>query len=344
MMMLRRTVVLPTVAALSLGCGRAKDSGKTESPPSATPGSEIGISTANQRIDRVVPPDTDGILRINGEDLRLAFEPTLRALEPAPGVGSKLRELEARCGFQPIEAVDELVVGFSMRSGEPAIAAFQVNQPRTALERCIRAMEEAESIELSEHSGLFLPKVGAYVVNLDGWVLAASSKKHAAEGVRRLKGTFPPGSPEWQARLSGLSHDTIGLDLITQGSAPFERVTLSVRFSGNTMDTETRITLNNEADAREAEGLLRDAAKNWTALEPRPSPVNEAVTQFLSELTVERRGLRVSARGVVHGPAGPAVLAALTSRAIEGLRSAGATRAAQVDPTPGRPPTPDESR
>jgi hypothetical protein len=258
---------------------------------------------------------------VDGQQLREAVLPDLLQAVGAQRADLQvgLATLSAKCGFQPLLAIDELFARIWWEESERASAWAAVLRMQQPLERnlaCLRAFApEARETSLDGRRAWLLQ--GGFVAWSDGLFIVASSALQAHAMIERMA---RPESAALQARaaLAGVllaasvrEPDPFGmaLDVRWVMQRPGSRLELRSRFKGATSATR-------------AETILRDSLLQMLGSSASLDPAIQGVAERLVHgVTVSRDGPKLDVNLDMPRLAGQtATVSRLTTLAVRGVR------------------------
>jgi hypothetical protein len=266
--------------------------------------------------------DDDFLLYANGARLR---DELLRDLLDAVGsirvdLRVELKSFEARCGFQPLLVVDELLAGVRWASALPAgSVVLRIERPLEDAERCVKALvPEAQEVTFDGRRSFQLP--GGFVTSARSDLLViATSAAEARTKIQRMEHPLAPPLPSRPAFEGAMMAGQM------QANNPFGVASGSLRWDavGSGTRLSAHATFREEETARSIERVLSEALLQALGSSASMDPsVHDVGTALVQGTTVKRTGpdleLNVDAPSL-RGQGN--VVARITSLAARGARA-----------------------
>lgn len=307
-----RTWTLLSLPALCLPLGCASQKPEPEAPPSTPvelpdPNSAIPAKSESSDALRTLTPDATVVIRVRGDQVRSGplFSAITGMKNEIPQARQGLMLAQAGCGFDPIEAIQEIVIGarHEHRSSaeEPlgrirldpsnATIAVLLNRPAEDVLTCLANFVPVERKTIANNPALVLP-TGGVVQAYDELLIYTPSDQAEAAMARIQK--VAPLDPELQATLDAhpeaaalafaRGHNTLRLKwgslVVAQPAGGFE-----LKAVGLAESPEAAATLSAE--------LQREVADAKAAVE-RQGPEFAPVGALVEKVQVQHQGNSVS--------------------------------------------------
>lgn len=299
-----------SVLCLHLGCGSQKPEPETAASipePKTEPTSALPTKSESSDALRTVAKNASVVVRVQGDRLRSG--PIFKAIsgmrEAIPELKQALMFVQAGCGFDPFEAVQELVIGAQHQHrsvpDEPlgrmqldpstATAAILLNRPAEDAITCIANFLPVTRKTIANNPALLLPS-GA-VVQAHHELLIVTPENEAEAALERIRKAAPL-DPELQATLDANPEASMVAFARGQNSLSLKRGSFAIAQKDGAVDLKA-VGLAESAEA--ATKLVasveaqRSMAKQALTQE---GPQFEPVSELLDQVKVEQQEASVS--------------------------------------------------
>ncbi|WP_437668771.1 hypothetical protein [Sorangium sp. So ce131] len=314
--------LIATLAALSCGGAPAgKPAGAPPRPAAAAPAVDAPPPAPERPALAAIPDDAASVVYLSGERLRASsvyevYRQVMASDVPElRGFRASWKELIQRCGFDPVEVVQEIAV--SARASAPdglerPVLAVALDRPPAAAVACIESFfEGATRTSVAGAPAVRLPS-GAVAASA-GRLMLVGAEPAVAQAAARVASGAPASLPP---RAAGALAERRGavlvavVDLAAGGDDVVESATVALESDA------AHTALRAEVDAR-TEALASDMAATVDAILKQP-----AVAQGLPGVRATKEGRRLTVEVRADGDVATqaATLGTLAALGVHGVR------------------------
>jgi hypothetical protein len=297
--------------------------------PSATPPATAAQSTAPASaapeaqapsLVAAAPASSKVVLRLDLRALRGAplHAPLRQSMEMVGGIGATLQSWSQSCGFDVLEALDEVVIAGHQASKAPLFVARVKAGGSDPLPCAIAVTGATGKMETS--GAVRMLRGPETVVAVEGNVVAFGTEAAVDEGLAALRSGAAPSAPVAR-QIASMGRQAMAA-ASSDRDAGFESATLRIDADGAGVRSAIRVELLNPKGADDVANAMRAEVASTRASPILAGPGGSRMEPILSAIRVSATGTTVEALlDVQGGPAEQAAAASIfTSLAIGGTR------------------------